>query len=609
MIMITKHSFADKANSKATFSKHAHHSINRLFLILYLTYFSFLLVIGSIACYFSYREKHEDVLASMNLAFTQIDQEYSDILENFWQAYMPIFEKNSTSYSIFKTYFSHEKADALTPLEKFSLIDALNQMRIRDSRILWIGIYSDNRDINYILYNDNTSLQVIPEDFPFLNQMKSKTQQMEIYGNQNFYSSSYAASFAICGGVPTGMGPGKIIIGYSLQKIRSICENAASSIPYQFDFISNGIPVFHYQTDSLNATCLPSAIGISVITNNDGEKFYVHCTNSGDNLTTLSYSIPQSALFKTSMLRTPAVLLLLSSFAALALLMHFLLSHAITKEIGVIQNGLKMLASDKLDYRLPTKFQQNGLPEIAENINAMSDKLNENIKKAYYFELKQKDAQLAELQASFNPHFLYNTLEMLRSKSYANGDEETSELIAQLSALFRGFINAKTFISIREELAFSNRYLNLLNARYGDSVEVFYDIDGSLLDYGIIRNVFQLLIENFFVHGFNSESDSNEIRFYGISLDDSTMLLTVEDNGSGMNEADLAALNKSIDSPIRHGEKSYGLKNLNQRIKLFYGSECGMTIKSADGGGLHIEIRLKKIRVSDYEAYKNNLMR
>lgn len=607
--MITKHTFVDSGNPKTAFSKHTHHSINRLFLILYLTYFSFLLVIGSIACYFSYREKHEDILASMNLAFTQIDQEYSDILKNFWQAYMPIFEKNSANYSIFKTYFSHEKADDLTPLERLSLIDALNQMRIRDSRILWLGVYSDNRDINYILYNDNTSLQMIPEDFPFLNQMRVKTQQMEIYGSPDSSSDSYAASFAICGGVPTGMGPGKIIIGYSLQKVYSICESAISSIPYQFDFISDEVSVFHYQTDSFKTTYLPNTVGTGIKANDIGQKFYVHCTNSGDSHTTLSYSIPQSALFQTAMSRFPAVLLLLFSFAALALLMHFLLSHAITKEIGVIQNGLKMLASDKLDYRLPTKFQQNGLPEIAENINAMSDKLSENIKKAYYFELKQKDAQLAELQATFNPHFLYNTLEMLRSKSYANGDEETSELIAQFSALFRGFINAKTFISIREELAFSNRYLNLLNARYGNSVEVSYDIDGTLLDYGIIRNVFQLLIENFFVHGFNSESDSNEIRFYGISLDDSTMLLTVEDNGCGMNEFDLAALNKSIDSPIRHGEKSYGLKNLNQRIKLFYGSECGMTIRSSDGGGLHIEIRLKKIRVSDYEAYKNNLMR
>lgn len=591
---------------KLNTEKAYHHSINRLFLVLYLIYFSFLLVIGSVACYFSYREKHEEIISSLDLAFTQIDQEYSDILQNFWQAYMPIYEKDSTAYSVFHSYFSHEKAGDLSPLERFTLIDVLNQMRIRDSRILWVGLYSDNRDTNYVLYSDTTSLQVIGDDFPYLKQMQNKTSQMEIYGTSDTSADSYAASFAICGGVPNGMGPGKIIIGYSLQKIYSICEESPASIPYQFAFVSNGEVIFHYQSDIEESFFIPNTVDRGIQADNTGKKFYIHCENSGDNLTTLSYSISQHDLFFTSLYRTPTILLLLFSFAALALTMHLLLSHAITKEIGVIKNGLQMLSQDKLNYRLPTKFQQNGLPEIAENINAMSDKLNENIKKAYYFELKQKDAQLAELQATFNPHFLYNTLEMLRSKSYANGDEETSELIAQLSALFRGFINAKTFISIREELAFANRYLNLLNARYGNSVEVSYDIDGDLLDLGIIRNVFQLLIENFFIHGFNSKNDSNELRFYGVSIDDSTMLLTVEDNGYGMSDADLEALNKSINSPIRHGEKSYGLKNLNQRIKLFYGSDCGMTITSANGGGLHIELRLKKIRVSDYEDYKKN---
>ena len=597
----------NKKHRKTNKQKHIHHSINRLFLVLYLIYFSFLFVIGSVACYFSYREKHEDVIASMDLAFTQIDQEYSDILKNFWQAYMPIYERNSTIYSVFSNYFSHEKSADLSPLERFYLIDALNQMKIRDSRILWVGLYSDNRDTNYILYSDNTSLQVISDDFPYMNQIQKKSSQLEIYGNTDTNLVSFDSSFAICGGVPNGMGPGKIIIGYSLQKVYSICESIQVSVPYQFDLVSNGSSIFHYQSNSGSAFLIPNIEEDGIQADTSGKKFYLRSTHSGDNLTMLSYSLPQTALFRVSLYRTSTILLLLFSFAALALTMHLLLSHAITKEIGVIKNGLQMLSQDKLDYRLPTKFQQNGLPEIAENINAMSDKLNENIKKAYYFELKQKDAQLAELQATFNPHFLYNTLEMLRSKSYANGDEETSELIAQLSALFRGFINTKTFILIREELAFANRYLNLLNARYGNSVEVSYDIDGDLLDFGIIRNVFQLLIENFFVHGFDSENNENELRFYGVSIDDYMMLLTVEDNGYGMNDVDLEALNKSINSPIRHDEKSYGLKNLNQRIKLFYGSECGLTIKSAENGGLHIEILLKKIRVSDYEAHKNNL--
>ena len=597
----------NKKHRKINKQKHIHHSINRLFLVLYLIYFSFLFVIGSVACYFSYREKHEDVIASMDLAFTQIDQEYSDILKNFWQAYMPIYERNSTIYSVFSNYFSHEKSADLSPLERFYLIDALNQMKIRDSRILWVGLYSDDRDTNYILYSDNTSLQVISDDFPYMNQMQKKSSQLEIYGNTDTNLVSFDSSFAICGGVPNGMGPGKIIIGYSLQKVYSICESIQVSVPYQFDLVSNGSSIFHYQSNSGSAFLIPNIEEDGIQADTSGKKFYLRSTHSGDNLTMLSYSLPQTALFRVSLYRTSTILLLLFSFAALALTMHLLLSHAITKEIGVIKNGLQMLSQDKLDYRLPTKFQQNGLPEIAENINAMSDKLNENIKKAYYFELKQKDAQLAELQATFNPHFLYNTLEMLRSKSYANGDEETSELIAQLSALFRGFINTKTFILIREELAFANRYLNLLNARYGNSVEVSYDIDGDLLDFGIIRNVFQLLIENFFVHGFDSENDENELRFYGVSIDDSMMLLTVEDNGYGMSAADLEALNKSINSPIRHGEKSYGLKNLNQRIKLFYGPECGLTIKYAESGGLHTEILLKKIRVSDYEAHKTDL--
>lgn len=164
----------NKKHRKTNKQKHIHHSINRLFLVLYLIYFSFLFVIGSVACYFSYREKHEDVIASMDLAFTQIDQEYSDILKNFWQAYMPIYERNSTIYSVFSNYFSHEKSADLSPLERFYLIDALNQMKIRDSRILWVGLYSDNRDTNYILYSDNTSLQVISDDFPYMNQIQKE---------------------------------------------------------------------------------------------------------------------------------------------------------------------------------------------------------------------------------------------------------------------------------------------------------------------------------------------------------------------------------------------------------------------------------------------------
>lgn len=86
---------------------------------------------------------------------------------------------------------------------------------------------------------------------------------------------------------------------------------------------------------------------------------------------------------------------------------------------------------------------------------------------------------------------------------------------------------SKTFVTFREELAFSKKYLSLLIARYGDLVSFRYDFDSALLNYGIIRNVFQLLIENYFVHGFDANRPDNEIEFMGTFLDEDNIQLLV----------------------------------------------------------------------------------
>lgn len=581
-------------------------TINQMFLIMIIFYITLLLIISSVACYYSYRQKEEEIFSTMDMALAHMDQEYANILENFWQAYMPIYENNSTIYETFQNYFAFTEAADLTPLEKRDLMLALNQMRVRDSRIQWIGLYSDFRKTNYILYNDNTGIKVMDQAFPYIEELQSKTNQMEIYAAKNIENASGVSStFAICGGKPVGMGEGKIIIGYSLADF----ENTSN-------FTIEGLPSIRYYMTAQDQLLFDSSgeydeSGIYFFNGDSegvigfqGQRLYSKSRLSGNNTTVISYTISRNEMVIASLKDTPFILSITVLFTSFSIIIHFFMNGAVKREISVIQDGLNVIADNNLDYRLPTDFKQNGLPEIAQNINEISSKLNENIKKAYYFELKQKDAQLAELQATFNPHFLYNTLEMLRSKSYANGDVETSELITQLSALFRGFINAKTFITIREELAFSNRYLTLLSARYGNMVEVSYDIPGELLNYGIIRNVFQLLIENYFVHGFDAGREENYIQFSGRSLNEHAMLLSVEDNGMGMEEGELNELNEKIKAPIRHGETSYGLKNLNQRLKLFYGPDCGLTILKGQHGGLLIQIKLLKMHVEDYESLK-----
>lgn len=295
------------------------------------------------------------------------------------------------------------------------------------------------------------------------------------------------------------------------------------------------------------------------------------------------------------------MLVVILAFFAFSALVYHLVRVRVADEVGVIKRGLDILSENNLEYRLPLDFRQSGFREIAQDINNMSSLLDESIRKAYYFEIKQKDAEMAELQATINPHFLYNTLEMLRNKAYSNGDEDTAALIADLASIFRGFIGAKTFVPLREELASCRKYMKLLAARYGDVVEFDFDIDTELLEYGIIRNVFQLLVENYFVHGLDTNRRDNEIHFIGRSKDDTDIMLYVEDNGFGMKNDDLMALNQKIEQPIRHSNESYGLKNLNQRLKLFYGSDYGIQILKNEFGGLTIAIRIRKITVEEYE--------
>ena len=577
--------------------------INRLMITMLSIYLILLLIISSIACYYAYKVKKEQMLATMDLALAHMEQEYNDILDNFWQTYMPIFERNSTIYSTFVNYFANSDTTELGPLEKKELAEALNQIKVRDSRIQWLGVYSYNRKINYYLRPDNLALEIISESFPYLEELNAHSATRSIYaGKAEFGPFQNTPYLVLCGNDPTGLGNGKLMIGYSLNDFVQTSDVYISGLSEIRFYITCGDQLLFDSvgTYDANAVRFPQKETEGNILHN-GEMFYIRAVRTGTSDSYLSYMIPWRQIQSAAHRDTLMIFSISFAFALFSIIVLTFMNRSVSKEVSVIREGLDRIADNNLDYRLPTDFQQGGLPEIAQNINEMSSRLHENIQKAYYFELKQKDAQLAELQTTFNPHFLYNTLEMLRSKSFSNGDTETADLISQLSALFRGFINAKTFITLKEELAFSNRYFTLLSARYGDMVEVSYDIDSDLLSYGVIRNVFQLIIENYFVHGFTGESDNNYIHFTGKSIDEQTMLFSIEDNGCGMTDDALQELSNRIAQPIRHGDKSYGLKNLNQRLKLFYGPDYGMQISHGQENGLCVTLKMKKIRVEDYE--------
>lgn len=566
-----------------------------IFLLIGAFYWIILILTSLFVCALSYEQKKSEILADVNIRLTQVGNAYQNLTEQFWESYLPIFENRTTSYLLLRDYFAVPDDDGLTPVELHDISNVLAQIVVRDDRIQWIAAYSSVRKVNYIYYAASQTgtgvgiMEALPDDFPYMEQMQQKNNLMEIYGEIESERSQLRNTIAVAGGTPA-LTKGVLLFGYGISQIQQFAEENLPLESLQFEIISNeGRLLYHSGEEHIE---LPEEIfqaGSGVFQTDTG-KWYAMVDPFTTRGGTVYYTIDWKELFLKSNASTPQLLTAILQLSALSILVLCLVMRTIQREARRIRDGLDAMGQNQLDYRIGGNFYQAAFADIAHSINKMAESLKENIDKAYYYQLKHKEAEMQELQAKFNPHFLYNSLDVFRARCYENGDDETAELIAQTASVFRGFIGAQTFIPLQQELAFSQRYLAIYRARHNDAMQILYDIDKEVLQYGIIRNVLQPLIENYFAHGFDPSRQDNILQFRGYIRDEDTYVLTVEDNGFGMEEDALQALNAHLQEPIATEQESYGLKNLHQRIQLYYGPKCGLVIRKNPTGGLIAEL-------------------
>lgn len=568
-----------------------------------------LLILSIIVCTLSYRQKKGELLAEVDIRLTNVGNAYQSLTERFWAMYLPIYEDKDTSYQLLRDYASEESDQELDPIQRYDLAQVLSRLVIRDDRIQWIAVYSPRRNINYIYYataTDGTGtgmIAILPADFPFMEQIIQKSSLMEIYGECHSSDSRIDNTLAIAGGIPGSM-DGVLLFGCDTSQIEQIASENLPFSSLQFEIVSNANSLLYCSGEQPRG--LPNNIeqsGRGVFRNEEGWWYAAvdpYTRASG----TVYYTIDWWELFVKSSGTMRTLLLVIVLLALMSVALFGAALQLINSEVSRIRRGLAALGDNQLDTRIDGSFRQTEFAQIAASINQMAASLKENIDKAYYYQLKHQQAELQELQSKFNPHFLYNSLDLFRARCYENGDDETAELIAQTASIFRTFIGTQTFIPLQQELAFSQRYLAIYRARYSDAMQVLYDIDKEVLAYGIIRNVLQPLIENYFAHGFDPSRHDNILLFRGHLAEEECYILSVEDNGFGMDEESLRALNAKLQEPIQTEKESYGLKNLHQRLQLYYGPGCGLHLRSNPGGGLIADIRVLRKKVEDTSETK-----
>jgi two-component system sensor histidine kinase YesM len=270
---------------------------------------------------------------------------------------------------------------------------------------------------------------------------------------------------------------------------------------------------------------------------------------------------------------------------ALAILIGFVFTASIVNPL----NKLKRLMAEAEKGNLDINFDSDTHDEISDlgnSFNKMIEKIKELIDLVYAEQKSKREAELKILQAQIKPHFLYNTLDTIQWMVNDNKPEEASNVINALTTLFRiGLSRGRELITLEQEMEHVRSYLYIQKTRYEDKLEMSIGYDEQLNKYSITKLILQPLVENAIYHGIKQKRGKGHISV-SVRKRSNKLCFIIEDDGAGIPETKLKKLNETLSGKKpRIGSIGYGLFNVNERIRLSFGEEYGIRIKSIVGKG------------------------
>lgn len=273
------------------------------------------------------------------------------------------------------------------------------------------------------------------------------------------------------------------------------------------------------------------------------------------------------------------------------IILIFLFSHmtalTIIKPINKMKNKMLQAGNGDLSVRANSHYSGE-MKIIAKSFNELMDKLQKYISEIYIYEQEKNDLEFKILQSQINPHFLYNTIETIISFITLDMKNEAKTTAMSLANFYKLSLNkGNSIISIGLEVELSKNYINIQNLRYGDYVEFFIKID-DIMNYSIPKLTLQPMIENALYHGIKECNHKGTITISGYEKGDD-IFIEILDNGIGIDEKNLQSL---LSKPNESG--SFGLANVNSRLKIRYGNNYGLRIESEKHKYTKIVIHIPK---------------
>ncbi|OCT15316.1 hypothetical protein A8709_14575 [Paenibacillus pectinilyticus] len=302
--------------------------------------------------------------------------------------------------------------------------------------------------------------------------------------------------------------------------------------------------------------------------------------------------IPMSILLSDT--RVLILVIVLVSFVAVLIStgVAVQLSKSSTRNIKILEQTMRRVEDGNFDVRIvPLGKDEIGILSV--RFNFMLARINELINTVYKEQIAKQQAEFTVLMSQINPHFLYNTLGTVKWYARMNQQLEIERMVTSVIDLLKSSVRrVGEFHSLEQEISQLKNYIYIQKIGYGEAFQVDYEVEEQWLDSEVPYFILQPLVENAILHGIEMSKGNGRIRV-AASMVDNQLLLTIEDNGTGMTEEQAANLLITVTRKESvPGVTSIGIHNVNERIQLYYGQNYGLSYESVLGVGTKAIVRI-----------------
>lgn len=268
----------------------------------------------------------------------------------------------------------------------------------------------------------------------------------------------------------------------------------------------------------------------------------------------------------------------------ISLLIFYIVSR-FTERIENLQEAMQRFGEG--DFNVICAVRANDeIGELSQHFNMMVYNINDLVDRVYNANMLRQKAELEALRMQINPHFLYNTLDMVAWISRDKGVTEVADIAVSLSQMMRYTIKGTAMTDLKAELEHIRHYLTIQKLRYGDRITFIVQSPEDLMEFRLPKLVIQPLVENAIIHGV--ENIEQGIVVLDVQKMKDRVRICVSDNGVGMEQSKIDEILGEDEELIMEAQDSIGLRNVNRRLKIRYGESHGLVIESVPGGGTRI---------------------